>query len=1399
MKKALASKFEKFDNIPGAVLVYRADEDEEIIYSNRNLWKLFECISEKEFLEITGGSFKGMVYADDLAVTEESIRAQVSVKGNNFDHIIYRIKTKNENILYIEDYGSLVDDPDFGKVYYVFMVIPDLKSVESYIEPLTGFYSLQHLIQILEYDRKSGVREGYSSDGSIVYLNISKFNLYNNAYGFKAGNECLKKVAAIIREVFGTDRATRHSGDRFVLYYPGGDVLEKIREVHDRIYLIQDDFKIWMEAGVYRVDLEETVQHAFDKAKLAADRIRDNGTEYYFVYTGKINEELELKKYVQDNIDRAIDRGFIKVYYQPVIRTLTGNLTSMEALARWEDPVYGFLPPSAFVPALEERSLAYKLDFHILNQVASSIRARKDAGLPVVQVSINISRKDFDVADPFRAFEDAVIRHNISSDNLCVEITESVIMENPHKIREEIRKFRDAGYEVWMDDFGSAYSSLNTLKDFSFDEIKIDMAFLQGFNEKSKNILSSIVAMAKSLGVHTLAEGVETEEQAEFLREIGCEKIQGYLYGRPQTEKMFWKSIDEANTVPESKKNHIFYDDAGHVNFITEDSFGLFEEDGGRIREIFLNEKYRKVLSDAGHAEARASEKILNSPVSGIAKKIRNAAVLARERESVQTIDFTVKERAYRLSIQAIAKSVDSCMFKAVITDISYSDSDVEKQSQDLILSNLINAFEAIYLVDFDTEILEVLHSLHPNEEVGIRHRFSAESELMKRISEHVFWQDRERFMLLQNSEYVSDSVKKTGRGNFSEYFRFKQLDGTYEWMSCTIISIPGYNARRNLLCLKSAISLFSIEGVSLCSGDASSIEKKSCAADDWKSDENLWKSLVSQSNIKFFWKDRQRRFVGASRSFLDYYGFESQREIQNRTDEDLGWHLNDTPFKDDEISVVEEGRTFVNVHGTNIINGSIHNIEATKFPIYRDGKIAGLLGYFIDTTEKEGLYSAINESVFMDPATGFMNARGFLVSTQDFEDNYKLNKENYAIGMIDISTMNGIYSTYGLEFSEKLAKLVADRIKKFFDRSTVFARLQTGRFALCTKTVKDIDSMRSTLEDCVAEIRGIKEFDGRKFTLNATHGEALGSESNSALKVVELMVSRMTELKKKNWNLSVQELQLRIEDLKVFFDSVRLVDVQTRELLNMTNDGTFEACEGTCCSIWGRKERCANCTSTKALSTMGKASKFEFLNNDVYFVLSHYVNVAGKPYAMEAITKVSDSPYTLTGEKHNLFEKLSRYRKEVYTDSLTGIRNRKYYDEQVSELVCDGVAFVDLDKFKSINDTYGHRVGDIVLKKVAAALKESIRGTDVVCRYGGDEFVVCFWDMTSDVFSKRLTEMKANIDRIRYGNQDEHKISASVGGFYGPGKADSLVIKADEILYEAKKSDGLIIERQKS
>lgn len=405
----------------------------------------------------------------------------------------------------------------------------------------------------------------------VIYYDFHGMHYFNKTYGFKAGDELLHEFANALRNVYFDHLIARMGEDHFVVLVKN-DEWERtgiVLKNHINAYLLKvygkkmsthhlkhdkNTLRIRLRAGVCKITSDLDVRTACERACVACHS--DSGDEDVRMYDQKFFEKMENEFYILHHLDEAVNNDYIKVYYQPVVRAMTGKLASTEALARWQDPKYGLLSPARFIPVLEQNKLMYKIDLCVIEQVLKDFQMQKEVGLAVVPVSVNLSRYDFDGRNMPDLISHLCDQYHVDRKLLIIEITESAIADDPGMVEGQVDAFHKAGFEVWMDDFGSGYSSLNLLQDTHFDLIKLDMRFMRHFGEKNKLIVRSILTMANLMGLKTLTEGVENEEQLTFLKEAGCQRIQGYYYGRPEPLDTI---IHQEKGIPAEEMNNLDY------------------------------------------------------------------------------------------------------------------------------------------------------------------------------------------------------------------------------------------------------------------------------------------------------------------------------------------------------------------------------------------------------------------------------------------------------------------------------------------------------------------------------------------------------------------------------------------------------------------------------------------------------------------------------------------------------------------------------------------------------------------------------------------------------------------------------------------------------------------------
>ncbi len=454
-------------------------------------------------------------------------------------------------------------------------------------DDLTGLPNMDRFFVLTNEGRQWMLRQGKKP--VIVYFNLIGMKSFNRQYGFLEGNKLICSMAELISQHFGKENSSRFTQDQFAVLTDEERLEERIAAFFEGCADANGGKTLTVRAGIYRYSLEEVdVTIACDRAKYACDQLRGTFVSEYRYFDKDMLKRAETDRYVISNLDRALAEGWIRVLYQPIIRAANGRICDEEALSRWVDPVRGFLSPADFIPILESSKLIYKLDLYVLEQVLEKMKKQSEAGLYVVPQSVNLSRADFERCDIVEEIRRRVDAAGIERELLTIEITESIVGSDFDFIKEQVERFQAYGFPVWMDDFGSGYSSLDVLQSIHFDLIKFDMHFMKEFDkgDDGKIILTELVKMALGLGVETVCEGVEREEQVEFLREIGCTKIQGYYYCRPLPFEDILKRRDDGFRIGfENPRESDYFTAIGRINLY--DAAVMAGEDSESLQHYF--------------------------------------------------------------------------------------------------------------------------------------------------------------------------------------------------------------------------------------------------------------------------------------------------------------------------------------------------------------------------------------------------------------------------------------------------------------------------------------------------------------------------------------------------------------------------------------------------------------------------------------------------------------------------------------------------------------------------------------------------------------------------------------------------------------------------------------------
>lgn len=779
------------ENLPGGILIYRDDGTKEILYANPWLIHVFGCSSFEDFLETTGGSFDVLVHPEDRGRVVKDIRDQIAGSPEKLDFVNYRIVKKDGSVQWVEEFGHRVFVPGVGAVFYVFFLDNDTKYKIYDIDSLTGLPGKTRFMQHAAMTMAMASLDPKSPPLAFLYVNIHNFNFYNLRNGSERGNQFLIKMAEVLRKHFPNSLVSRFTDDHFVVLSSLRSVEALIPSITGRIHELYDASHLDVKFGIYRVeDLHVPVESACGMAQMACDSIRELPDQHICFYSSDMNEKKILRGYIIDHFREALEKRWIQVYFQPVIRTVSGTLASVEALSRWKDPERGMISPGIYVPLLEESRQAKKLDLYVLEEICRRYRAQKDGGRVVIPTSFNLSRVDFFQGSIFDEVEDIRKRYQVPRNMLYVEVTESAFVREGEVIRKEIERFRSAGYEVWMDDFGSGYSSLNTLKDYNFDEIKIDMAFLSSSSEKSRNIIKAIIRMAKEIGIHTLVEGVETEEQVRFIRSVGCELIQGYYYGKPMTLDELKETQKKKGWVVETPDLRQYYGSLKSVDFLTDKSMAVVEYTGNHLHYLFANQEFMKSLRSAGVESLEKSEDSINGATGPIGKNIRSFMGSLAQSAGDRTMTYTENGQYMKLEVRHLAQEGNTHLGLAFLTNITINEKENEAVSLDWVMRNIFYLYQAVNLVDPEGNAAIPLVNNSPYQKYFQR-RHAGLTEMTKQYaSVMVHPDDRQRFLEFCNLSNIRQRIHEDSYGTVVGCFRTLGNDRQYHWNIHSILPV---------------------------------------------------------------------------------------------------------------------------------------------------------------------------------------------------------------------------------------------------------------------------------------------------------------------------------------------------------------------------------------------------------------------------------------------------------------------------------------------------------------------------------------------------------------------------------------------------------------------------------
>ena len=657
-----------------------------------------------------------------------------------------------------------------------------------------------------------------------IYFDVNNFRAYNYRHGFDAGEHYLAQLGALIKKIFPELHVTRYSDDHFLAIAYNNDIDRRIEQVREQSVFDQTSKSLIIKAGIYIVSSDSNVSavRACTNAKLACESIK----YIHDILTCHYNEELghweKLRQHVIETLDEAIRKEYIRPYYQPIVHVLSGRLCGYEALARWEDPEFGFLYPSDFIKTLEDAHLIHRLDIFMIQKVCRDLKSARDLGHTLVPISVNLSAEDFRMADmPFIA-EQSVIYNNLPNDLLNIEIMAEVFSSEYKSIRAVLDRFRAGGFGVWMDNFGSKHSSFNILEDVKVDMIKIDMKFLRDFrmNKRVRTILKNVINMSKELGIRTLMEGVEDEQVLEFLRQTGCEQAQGYFFGHPMKLEEFRYTDMKAET-PLTRK---YYNAIGRINLLSPTPLkssrimlaeqdhnifngipiGVAEFDGRKFKFLMSNKNFCEIFRDLGVDGSESPEDVFNNRQQQFGVQIFNAAQQCI-RDSIEVVqDFVTSEGFNNIRMRCVAFNPETNIgaILAIVEQVGANAALRRRQKKESALKFLYTLYSRVDLFSYDGREVENI-SLNSS-----RYRESfVPGDIAQSIENfamrNIYSEDRQKFVEFFDLETIEKRVWESGGSYVIDYFRTRDDKHRYTWQMYLLIPVILSGMKYFLSCVR--------------------------------------------------------------------------------------------------------------------------------------------------------------------------------------------------------------------------------------------------------------------------------------------------------------------------------------------------------------------------------------------------------------------------------------------------------------------------------------------------------------------------------------------------------------------------------------------------------------------
>ncbi len=479
-----------------------------------------------------------------LEQLKEAIEGKSCGIAEDEEKVTVAVRLFSENDTYIYQNVDCWLERESGRIVRIFVMTEPLDAKEVHRIKIAETFTSDRDPMLLQRQGIELIKSNPDKKFAIIQFDVAKFKMIIADYGEKKADELLNFFVSTLKVICNKYQIySRLSADVFMVITP----YEDEKSLYDLVELLDshlrgfDGMQYRLVYGIcYVGDLTGGLRQYGDAAAMARQSIKNNVMQKVAFYQADLKRSISANKFIEDNMNQALANGEFVMYLQPKYNITDGKATGAEALVRWIIPGHGVVPPNDFVPVFEKNGFIIKMDQYIWEEACKLIRKWMDAGIKTFPISVNVSRRHLRDMKFIEVLDGLVEKYKIPKNLLEIEITETV---NEAGIVESMQTLKEHGFTLLMDDFGSGYSSLNTLKNTKFDVIKFDRMFLNNFigSDRGQKIVEYTIKMTTAIGLDMVAEGVETKEQADFLKVCGCNTAQGFYYAKPMPVEEFEK------------------------------------------------------------------------------------------------------------------------------------------------------------------------------------------------------------------------------------------------------------------------------------------------------------------------------------------------------------------------------------------------------------------------------------------------------------------------------------------------------------------------------------------------------------------------------------------------------------------------------------------------------------------------------------------------------------------------------------------------------------------------------------------------------------------------------------------------------------------------------------------